>query len=698
MHEQNYKDCYARFDGKNLIVGNHLIQRTFELKEGRLQLRGPIKPNSGWLWGNEETEAPFFPDFGLSLEGSSPAFTAQVQDHYGLSKPFLKAVFKRTGSEGVVSLHISLFPDQPFISLYWEAEAFGERALPTADEPFPGDSATGIETTPPITPSTASGTSTDTVDFFVLPPKGHYKVKNVALYDKTDRHDTLVLEKEQLLYSRESLKLTGNLFLINDYGRHRGLLLVKEAPTPSSAINYPGYDLMLHNGQAALSGTGIDLPLKKGNLYRSYGATLGLGAPETLFEQYKSFYREVFKGDPSGASFIMSNTWGDRNQDAAVCEAFIYRELDTAHRLGVDIVQIDDGWQKGITSNSKLKTGGVWEGYHKTDPEFWSVNSDKFPNGLKPLSDYARERGIRLGLWFSPDSSEDFCHWEKDSNLLVSYYETCGIDCFKLDGVKIRNKRAEANYLKFLEAVTRRSNGQIAVNQDITAEDRLGYLYEKQYGTLFVENRYTDWGNYYPHNTLKNLWSLNRYLPACKFQFELLNNTRNRPVYEGDPFAPGLYSMDYLFASVMIANPLLWMELGSLPDKEIETLKNIIAVYKKERNGLFAGQTFSIGDMPDGTAFTGFQTVTGPGEGYLILFREKASDCRCSFGLRPLKALESPAANWKFHLNVLATNLKEKDFEWHFEQKKSDTHNGLSVRMEATHSFVFARYLLKSDF
>lgn len=90
----------------------------------------------------------------------------------------------------------------------------------------------------------------------------------------------------------------------------------------------------------------------------------------------------------------------------------------------------------------------------------------------------------------------------------MELWRKCRITAFKLDGVKLRTKAAERNYLSLLSRVTEESKGVIALQQDITAEDRTGYLWQKQYGTLFVENRYTAWGNYYPHNTLRNLWTL----------------------------------------------------------------------------------------------------------------------------------------------------------------------------------------------
>ena len=123
-------------------------------------------------------------------------------------------------------------------------------------------------------------------------------------------------------------------------------------------------------------------------------------------------------------SFSMSNTWGDRNQDLAVCDAFVRKEIDTAAEIGVDIVQIDDGWQKGITINSARQKGGVWEGYYATDPDFWKPDPEKFPQGLKPVSAYAASKGVKLGLWFSPDSSRDFRNWKRDAVTLWN----CGAD------------------------------------------------------------------------------------------------------------------------------------------------------------------------------------------------------------------------------------------------------------------------------
>ena len=177
------------------------------------------------------------------------------------------------------------------------------------------------------------------------------------------------------------------------------------------------------------------------------------------------------------------------------------------------------------------------------------------------------------------------------------------------------------------------------LQQDITAEQRMGYLAAREYGTLFVENRYTDFGNYYPHRTLRNLWMLARYVPAQRMLFELLNPARNTERYRADPLAPGRYTADYLFASVMAAQPLLWMELSGLGRQDAARLQQIIGVYRLHREAMWACDVRPVGQEPDGRSFTGFAFTSPCGQkGYLLLFRENAPESAFTFTRMPQKA------------------------------------------------------------
>ena len=169
----------------------------------------------------------------------------------------------------------------------------------------------------------------------------------------------------------------------------------------------------------------------------------------------------------------------------------------------------------------------------------------------------------------------------------------------------------------------RKETGDAVIfNLDATAGRRAGYHWFGEYGNIFLENRYTDWGNYYPYRTLRNLWMLSRYVPSEKLQIEFLNKWRNADKYpEGDACAPSNYSFDYLAAVTFAAQPLAWMEASNLPEEAFAT-GELLKEYRKLMGDFHSGTILPIGDEPSGHSWTGFQSITGSGEGYLLVYRE----------------------------------------------------------------------------
>jgi len=143
-------------------------------------------------------------------------------------------------------------------------------------------------------------------------------------------------------------------------------------------------------------------------------------------------------------------------------------------------------------------------------------------------------------------------------------------------------------------------------------------------GPIFVENRYTDWQNYWPHLTLRNLWKLSHYIDPVRLRMEFLNNTRNSRLYGGDPLAPARYAPDALFATVMFSSPLGWFEVSNLPVDYQKTVTQLVSVWKRERERIFAGHILPIGEVPDGQNWTGFASVSKDTKsGYVLIFREQ---------------------------------------------------------------------------
>lgn len=680
MFIKEWKDCYVLCDDQRLTIGNAAIERRYLIHGGQFIPAAILNKKTGHTWqGNQEDYIVPSISF-LSAAETTMDLAVSIEDHDGLSHSFMKASITMVQGDRNIIWELMVFPSSEGLTIPFITSNI--RLFATTPVTMTSIEPSSVPTAPEglhFIPSDA-----DCIDCVSL-PDGHYKFEAVRLYDRTDNHDTLVKVDSQMLYKNEPYQAEGNLFFIHDYVRDEALMLVKEAPTHMASLGRSTGDLHIDGKKSVqMIGSGLDGAVIDAEGIFSYSSTVGVGGRQELDGLYLDFYRQQYKGESCRHTFTMSNTWGDQSQDSAICHDFMMREIEIAASIGLDIVQIDDGWQKGITANSKLVKGGVWEGYYANDPNFWDINEVKFPQGLAPIVDYAASKGITMGLWFSPDSSRDFANWKRDVETLRHLYEQYNIRYFKLDGVKLRNKTCERNYLRFLEELHAISHGQISFNQDITAEIRLGYVYHKQYGTLFAENRYTGSTSYYPHNTLKNLWHLSEYFPVTRFQFELLNNRRNVDKYGDDPLAPSQYTIDYEFATVMLANPLFWMEMRNLTPEDIATLHSIVSVYKQYRKEFFQARIRPIGQMPDGVSFPGFQIECGPDHGYLLCFREYTVNPQYTYALRDLQGHRLKAT-------VLYSGLSESDRSASI-QINDDEMPSLTVTMKLPRSYMLIQY------
>ncbi|MVM36688.1 alpha-galactosidase [Spirosoma sp. HMF3257] len=449
----------------------------------------------------------------------------------------------------------------------------------------------------------------------------------------TDRNNTLVTEVPYNLYRQPGF-LRGNLLWLTDGLSGSSLFVLKESPVSVIQLANPGFDFLVKNGSVQTVGAGI-LPtdVSETDWVRGYGYTLGLGRPAGAgtseldgLRTLRSYQDANHPRRADRDEMIMMNTWGDRNKDTKIKEQFIITELQKAAQLGITRFQIDDGWELGKSMNSATP-GGSSEAIWK-NPKYWTPDPDRFPNGLQPVIDAAKKLNIELGLWFSPSIDSSFKHWDKDSQTLIGLYKQYGIRTFKIDLVQINDKTAEVNFRKFLDTVLAATNYEVIFNMDVTAGRRNGYHFMNEYGNLFLENRYTDWTNYYPYWTLRNLWNLSKYVPPQNLQIEFLNKWRNADKYPvGDRFAPANYSFDYLFAITMMAQPLAWFEATGLPAEAFQTAK-LIQTYRTNQTQIHAGNIFPIGDEPSGKGWTGFQSVVTDKEGFLLIFREDSPEAQ----------------------------------------------------------------------
>ena len=637
MDMEKYKDCYASWTENTIVIGNKRIERRFQWCAQGLVCTATVDKASAKEWRGDEPPA-VTPD--VSIE-------CAVSNNDGLSAKHLLVTATERQGGGVIETKLGVYPQLPFVILERRCKGLH----PSSSERVAEKGGTGNENA--VTKDVIEAATLDRIDNVPLNIR-HLTLKAFKLFDRTDLNDCLVTEEKMHLYPGCSFSMRGNVFLFDNYMENKGLLVVKDSPTHLYQLLENDDSLRVKGTRNAdIVGAGLHGEIDPKEWCQLYGTTVGVGDTDELLVEYRQLYRAQYLAPSFKEPFIMSNTWGDRSQDSRVCEEFMLKEIEAGAKLGVDIIQIDDGWQKGVTINSKARKSSIWEGFYAADPDFWAVHPQRFPHGLKPLVKKAARHGIRFGLWFAPDSSHEFANWRRDVDTVLNLHRMYGISSFKLDSVNLLSKKAETNYLNFLATVERESNNRIALNLDCTAQNRQGYVMWKQFGTLFVENRYTDWCNYFPHNTLKNLWMLSQFIPPRKFQFELLNNSRNDEKYGDDPLRPAAYDITYEFASVMVANPLVWMEMSNLTDKQITSLQKLVSVYRDVRKDFFNAEIYPIGEQPDGCSYTGFQIVVDDKTGYLLLFKEYGTIGKHMY------CLHNPLPK-KPRVTLLATNIAAK--------------------------------------
>ena len=612
---KTYEDCYVSLKENILTVGNNRMERSWDMKGGiplSLSLKNK-NTNKEWFSDKNPNRWMSVDSAVFDITKSSKMIHCSVETHvdddlgFAVRHFIVDVVFDYDQAK-VKWRHI-LYPDLPILRTCISCEG---------KEPI----------------------QEDYLD--LLPSLPLYcKWKAVSFRDATDRHNNLVSTEEGLFYGNEKSLLSGNLLFVKDLLSEDGFLAIKEGPTPIAYQGDVTHDFEICGNNILTVGWGFfEEEKKKVRPLNPYGSAIVLweGSGEDALMSLQQYHRAIHKYVPERDAFVMCNTWGDRSKSIKINEDFINRELCKAKQLGISCYQIDYGWQEAVAAISPTQ-GGV-EGYYDANPNYWNVNKQDFPEGLHSIAEKAKNSKINLGLWFSPDSSNDFCNWEKDAKVLIGLYREYGIKAFKLDSVHIRSKQGEENLFRMMRKVVQETGGNVILNLDITAQIRNGYFGRVQYTSFFLENRYTDWHNYYPHWTLRNLWMLSKYYPTFRLQMEFLNVNRNKDLYKGEPLVPSACGIEYAFAVTMFSNPLAWMTLTGLDDESMRILERVIPVYRNYQSDILSGSIFPIGAEPSGTGWTGFQSITGEGKGFLLVIKEYNNINRHTYTLWKIKNKE----------------------------------------------------------
>lgn len=603
-------DCKIELKQDTLTIENSQIKRSWLWNNGNLITCKLEDKGNDLAWQLRNNQ----PDLSLpgeEKEGSEASIRIEEVPASLQYTHHLRATVEYKAGNLQVRKILKIYPDCPAIAceLYLKGQA-SQKWIKALDNPA------DLQNIEKLTQNSQGG-NVPVMEQLMLEGK-HWQLEAVEFFDVTDRFNTLVRPVHALSY-RDCL-YRGNLLFAENTEKEAGFFMLKEAPTSNVQLYYPGGDYLVSEGTFRMVGLGVDsADIKTDEWTKAYSYVTGTfrSSEKQKRMALRNYQMRIRPFLEDRDEMVMLNTWGDRGQDTRVNEAFCLKELELAAKLGVTHFQIDDGWQAGRSANSAY--GGsfknIWD-----NPDYWTPDPDRFPNGLAPIVKRGKELGIEVCLWFNPSIQHDYADWQKDADALIALYKKYGIRTFKIDGTFFDNKLAESRLRSLYNRVMEATGWKAVLNLDATAGRRGGYFFFNEYGNIFLENRYTDWGNYYPYWSLRNLWMLSRYVAPQSLQIEFLNKWRNKEKYAGDKFAPSTYSFDYLFAITMAAQPLAWFEASNLPDEAFPT-GGVIQKYKTVQHDFHTGYVFPVGDEPSGKSWCGFQSVKDR-KGYFLLFRE----------------------------------------------------------------------------
>lgn len=652
-------ECYFKKEGNVFSLGNQNIERVWEYNGHYLYTTSIVNKATGHQWVHKLDNVPGFFYEGLTgrMNNEYKSYEFELLDvcEYEVknslySCPYLEVIFymKNSLHDLEVKQHALIYEDTQAIRTYLEVRS---QNMPSGNF--------------------FSNLRFNILDTYQIPVKDG-KLSSYEFFTRTDFTNHLIEAREQ-----QHGFDNGNLLLYYNNDSN-GFFIMKESPCFSDLRPETAGNFYVDKDKIQVLGWGIrpeEVPSE--GFKKTYSSIIGVFNEgfEYGLMALKKYQKARAMLKPERDYMVMANPWGDRQCMEHLNEGFVLRELETCARVGITHYQMDAGWSKGDGVANFINNESLNE-------DFWDIDQERFPNGFNLIAEKARESNVELGLWFAPDSNKLFKDYKKYADFLYEMYIQNNIKNFKIDCTQLRNKDAEDNLEKFLIRLKEMTKGEICFNLDTTADARAGYFMFQEYGNIFLENRYTDWSNYYPYLTLRNLWDLSSFVPPQKLQIEFLNIDRNADKYDKeDVLAPYNYSYEYIFAITMFSNPLCWFETSGLGEEAVISYRRMILLHIKYRNEIFEAHIFPIGQRPSGYSWTGFQSHNPDiNKGYIIIYREY--NPRCSFCYKPMFMKGK-----NIYLHSLSDNSSDITINEYDE-------SGIEISMGSVNSFRLYHYVL----
>ena len=380
---------------------------------------------------------------------------------------------------------------------------------------------------------------------------------------------------------------------------------------------------------------------------------------------FKDFDSLRYPFDAQRDVYVQANTWGStetsRQAPAAAWETSVLEELNSCADLGIDILQIDDGWQapEGDAGWQPGENG-------------WRPHPERYPEGWRRVRRRAEGLGVKLGLWAAAQSI--------GLDELLENFREGGFVQYKLDFANLRSRAEIEELMSKVRAFVLATGHTVRVNWDVTENaPRYGYFFGREYGCIYLENRKPTFPLstvYRPHTVLRDLWQIAKYLNLNRFQCSIQNLDR----VDRERSDAHLHSHGYAVAIALMGIPLFFQQTVYYDKAARDEIRPILEIYCRHRERILRGMVHPIGDKPDNGSWTGFQCRFRDEEdaGYVTLFRERCNG----------EPVHDIRLHWTANRRIRFRNLLTGE-EW---EDRCVSDGGAAFRIDAAPGFLFLEY------
>ncbi|MGC9342355.1 MAG: hypothetical protein ACP5E3_06625, partial [Bacteroidales bacterium] len=428
--------------------------------------------------------------------------------------------------------------------------------------------------------------------------------------DTQNRHTPVTHFLEEKLNSQmrgETVNWASGLSLEDD---KEGLILLKESHKCPNQFGVGTGNFRISDSGVENTGTPLRIKEIDEDEYKWSWASWMLvynGGEDSRELALKQFDRLRFPIDLDRDVYVKADTWGSgtRGTDCRVMgtEVEVLPEIESVADLGIDGLQIDDGWQVGLQASLSSREQG------------WKPHPDVYPDGWKNVKAKAEKFDVKLALWaagYSISLEElkwnydqvGFFTWKLDFGLPASYH-----------GLNTMQQKAR-DFLTYTD-----HKAQIA--WDVTENDpRYGYYWAREFGGMWLSNRKPRF--HYrnvpqPWLMLRENWELAKYVNINKFQLPIKNFAR----VDQNITDAHLHSQSYAVALGLPGTPVFFQTTRYYQGSDRDEVRDLVSIYKKYQKEMFDSYVFPIGQEPTNSSWAGFQWYhPEKSTGYILMFRE----------------------------------------------------------------------------